>query len=1082
MAAPVRLTTDDHGVLTIADDQPIAEVALYVHDTKWGMFHQRAANMARSSPERLEGAIELGGEARGELKFVQTVAGRPPRADVEYALTFIEETRVTGAYVSVHVPVARFAGRTVSFPDGAAEFTLREQQGGATDRTTSAFLLPLDDERCFVVASDAAGQLHIQDNRQFGSETFEFRFVLAQGRLPAGHAINRRFVLAATAAEAAAQLARELNPPRHFDRRKPHALVSDTGEVEFRAGDTRLMAAHLAIHGLEWAYAAQGAAKDVASAGDSRQRTIAGQLDVPGATGKVMEFAQTFRDPRDKGLDIDLHLRFPEAVRLNGYQLSFTVPANTWTGREIELIGEQTQTVSPPVEYGDQMILAHAEIRQIRLGGTDADAISISVDPPSPCLVQDNREFGGGDLELRFNFLRAETGEEVSAGETVDRTFGIRFAEPLYVVLNDAAERVATDTTDWFPFSLPWDRAALDLSFLNHKPAGRHGFLTVKGDQFVFEDGTPVRFWGTCFSAGANFPTHEQAERIAGRLAAYGVNIVRTHHADASWAERHFFYRDRDNTQEFDPESLDRFDYLIHCLKQQGIYVYLDQLVNRRFKSGDGVDAVEELPTCGKPYSNFDPRLIELQKKFSHDLWTHVNPYTKLAYKDDPAIALMEFANENDLFTQSITLEPYRSRLETQYRKWARGQGIEVPQDPVSFRLDSEEKIRFLVEVQAGFYREMAQYLRSIGVRTPMTGSNWSRNLALLASLQVCDYTDSHSYWDHPQNDRMNNRPMVRSPQNVFSSLSFNRLAGRPFFVSEWDQPWPNEWRAEHALAMAAVAALQGWNGLTTYTYRHSSNVPCDHLSGAFETFNDPARFGLFYHAALIYRRGDVAPARRSVAVLFPGETMYSAPNPSPWGLPVLARRPEVSRLAMALADRPTGVDDVVAPDADASEAGQVEARSDTGQLYRNWEQGYGTIDTPRTQAAYGFVGEQPTIALADLELRIDTPFATVALSSLSDDPIRSSRRMLLTAVGRAENTGTSYNVTRNRLLGRGRGPILVEPIRAVASIRTDIAQLKVRPVAPDGTRGRPIPAAYRDGRLEFRIGDHRTMHYELTE
>jgi len=75
----------------------------------------------------------------------------------------------------------------------------------------------------------------------------------------------------------------------------------------------------------------------------------------------------------------------------------------------------------------------------------------------------------------------------------------------------------------------------------------------------------------------------------------------------------------------------------------------------------------EQLENAAKPYTNFDPRLIELHKKFSYDLTTHVNPYTKLAYKDDPAVVLMEFANENDLFTQKVTLESQVRALATDH-------------------------------------------------------------------------------------------------------------------------------------------------------------------------------------------------------------------------------------------------------------------------------------------------------------------------------------------------------------------------------------------------------------------------------
>ncbi len=69
--------------------------------------------------------------------------------------------------------------------------------------------------------------------------------------------------------------------------------------------------------------------------------------------------------------------------------------------------------------------------------------------------------------------------------------------------------------TTWKPFSLTWDDAPIDLSFVyeRERPAGRHGFLTVQGDQMVFEDGAEARFWGTCFNSGANFPSHARQRR-----------------------------------------------------------------------------------------------------------------------------------------------------------------------------------------------------------------------------------------------------------------------------------------------------------------------------------------------------------------------------------------------------------------------------------------------------------------------------------------------------------------------------------------------------------------------------------------
>jgi hypothetical protein len=171
-------------------------------------------------------------------------------------------------------------------------------------------------------------------------------------------------------------------------------------------------------------------------------------------------------------------------------------------------------------------------------------------------------------------------------------------------------------TTKWVPFTLSWDdHLPVDISFVfeHEKPAGKHGFLTVQGDRFVFEDGTDGRFWGTNFNSGANFPPHEYSEMVARRLAKFGVNIMRTHQMDSEWATPNIFTRNRampkDNTRSLDTDCMDRLDYLFSCLKQEGVYVYLDLLTYRQFLPGDAVKAYEGLPQaeirCQQPYRGF---------------------------------------------------------------------------------------------------------------------------------------------------------------------------------------------------------------------------------------------------------------------------------------------------------------------------------------------------------------------------------------------------------------------------------------------------------------------------------------------
>ena len=136
----------------------------------------------------------------------------------------------------------------------------------------------------------------------------------------------------------------------------------------------------------------------------------------------------------------------------------------------------------------------------------------------------------------------------------------------------------------YIPFPAYADFAPIDISYLfeEERPAGKHGFLKVQGDRFVFEDGTPVRFWGANLNSGACFPEKPYAEKLAKRLAAYGCNMVRFHQIDSEWATPSIYQltkgRRLENTSTYDPESFDRMDYLVSCLKKEGIYIYLDML------------------------------------------------------------------------------------------------------------------------------------------------------------------------------------------------------------------------------------------------------------------------------------------------------------------------------------------------------------------------------------------------------------------------------------------------------------------------------------------------------------------------
>ena len=645
------------------------------------------------------------------------------------------------------------------------------------------------------------------------------------------------------------------------------------------------------------------------------------------------------------------------------------------------------------------------------------------------------------------------------------------------------------------PYTLLWDRAPIDISFLfeNEKPAGKHGFMTVKRDRFMFEDGTEMRFWGTNFNSGANFPEHDHSEKIARRLASMGINIVRFHQLDAEWATPNLFRFTKgplcETTRTLDPQSLERLDYLIYCLKQEGIYVYLDMLCYRKFKSGDGVENSVSLPEAGKPYSCFSRKLIELQKEFNRQLWGHYNPYTGLCYKDEPAIAVTDITNENEMstviFSRGYKLEPYYSEMLELYKKWSGEDNI----DNVDFLANEENIVRFKCETMKAYYDEIIRDCREMGVKIPVTGTNHHQAVhpALMEAHMDTDFIDGHAYTNLHSQLNVRHDSIVNSRNNMLSALSVSRVDGKPFFVSEWEEPWPAMYRAAAPILMAAAGSFQGWNGFTIHTYRYGTNEQESVTSkigrdiflggsarGVYDTYNDPAKFGLFYHAALIMRRGDVKQAYNTVVVEYPD--LLSRTNCT-----AVTLTPERHKVVVKLPGRNHGndADYTFAPDDHTEWTESGEIMSDTGEIYRNIAQGYGYINSPMTKAVYGFHSPDNKYELGGVEISVKNDFATVAISSISDKPICGANNLLLTAVGRADNKDVVYHEGNSRQVDCGTGPVMVEVIRAKIRIKTSVDNLRVWSVDNEGFYRGAVSFSYENGYIAFETGvEYASIYY----
>ena len=658
------------------------------------------------------------------------------------------------------------------------------------------------------------------------------------------------------------------------------------------------------------------------------------------------------------------------------------------------------------------------------------------------------------------------------------------------------------------------DRMPVDISFVfeNERPAGKHGFCQVKGENMYFEDGTLAKFWGVMMNGAACFPPHDRAEAIAQRLAHAGVNIVRLHQMDDEWMAPNLYRltagRRVENTRDLCGESLERLDYFIKCLKDWGIYCSVDMTTYRRFKPGDGVKDAHLLHEGSRLYAMYDPTMIRLQKEFCDKFWNHYNPYTGLKHKDDPVFCMCCIINENDTFINHdvrrwYNLIPYYDNmLRDLFSDWLKEKGIDYDAYGCELFTNDAPMIQFRTELMERYCRDMYDYLRSLGVRIPLCGSNYHTCMGVVKAQEEMDFQDAHSYyydWHWGAEEKIcAHKTITSAPTSPLAGQCGNRIHGKPFFITEWDMPWPNSYRAEGALWYPAVACLQNWTGMTIHTYGYGHDMSkydllgkasststiggVPYREGIFAVWNDPAKFGQFYHGALMFRWGDVSPANKILGARVTPD-MYAG------------RASTLAGTAMEIHQVHTVLDTTDISDGielrDPKEKLEREKPglivSDNGQLKRDIRREIGYIDTPRTKSVYGRIGtmevnpkRKPKILreLTDMTVYSYTDFGAVTMSALDQAELVDSGNILLTTVGRARNRGAQFD--GEKMIEYGSGPVEVEVIHADITLRTSKERLEVWAVDSDGFYSGKVESVIEDGVLKFTVGEEFPCMYYL--
>lgn len=423
-----------------------------------------------------------------------------------------------------------------------------------------------------------------------------------------------------------------------------------------------------------------------------------------------------------------------------------------------------------------------------------------------------------------------------------------------------------------------------DVCDLLDKPAGVHGVLRRNGSSFEFNDGTPVKFWA-CVASMAD--TVELQQRQARFYAKHGIKMIRQHPVEGILGS----LQGPPGGRYFDPAKLDKLDKWFSILKENGIYmtwsifyhhaVLLDERVS---ESGSIPDALfEELPYMNPSNPNpadgndsyglasFVEEYQDSQWEYANLLLNHVNPYTGLAYKNDPALAIVECRNEDSIFfhnpltnlwnESSGAYQNHAQRLREMFGAWVKAEygtegnltaawgtwrrpvddwdsgifdimgAFHMGQTGPLYEYSGQTKrtgdfIRFLAEMQRQTYETYQSRLRGIGYQAITISTAWyaggpAADAGNLWTDDAMEAIDRHGYFGGGAGGHnittgvVYNDTHLTAPGSGILGIGFQQVEDKPFAVTEWTQKPPNQWKAEISPLMAFYGmGLQGWDAL----------------------------------------------------------------------------------------------------------------------------------------------------------------------------------------------------------------------------------------------------------------------------
>lgn len=463
--------------------------------------------------------------------------------------------------------------------------------------------------------------------------------------------------------------------------------------------------------------------------------------------------------------------------------------------------------------------------------------------------------------------------------------------------------------SEWKPVNLSETAvlpgSALDFSqFVTNVPAGGYGRVIVNSEGHLAFEKQPdhrVTFFGCSIIQLAKYNSREEIMRMAQMIRRQGYNIVRLHFLD------HFLTEKSTKDLEFTPQGLDRLDYWVYCLKQNGIYLYLDAMTSWRGYKKDYPWTPQAEANDFKGRIFFDDAVKTHWKEGVEKLLCHVNPYTGMTLAKDPAVAFILFFNEQEVGlgnrVSPFLAVPWRKWLKDKYkdretlaRAWTDNSGKmllaanENFENIPLFTLESMsgstprafDSCLFLYEIHKNLLDWYEKTIKELGYGGLTTQYDYMRNLGMQVLRNQLMAVSMHGYHSHPLN-YMNTGSIVWQISSIsaeapcFRTMAVTRYGNRPFLITEYGHAFWDRYRYEEGLVMGAYTRLQNTDLIMAHTEPVEDRISLPIYS--FSIGRDPVARASQVITWLAFMAGMVKPSPHYVEIELPEKVVFSKGN-----------------------------------------------------------------------------------------------------------------------------------------------------------------------------------------------------------